>query len=191
MAGKKNKKSVKKVKKVYEELRDILFKSGLVLIAFFLVVGIYTLVDFERNGKYDNSYLITSKTISRDHIINVNNATDTFKNLNGDYFVYISYTHNTDVYNLEHNLKKIIDEYKLNDKFYYINVNDIKDNVNFKDQINAYLGYRDAKVSKVPTIVYVNSNNDVRIENIITRNDSSMMSAGDFQKLLDINEINK
>ena len=52
--------------------------------------------------------------------------------------------------------------------------------------VNEYLGYSDVLVSKVPTILYVNEDNIIRIENIITRDDDELITSGDFQKLLDI-----
>ena len=188
MARKKNKKGTKVD---YNATKKYLYIGGLILILFFLCSGIYTLYNYETYGKYENSYLITNKEIPMNHILNINSASETLKSLNGDYYIYISYTNSKEVYNLEKNLKKLITSYNLKDKFYYLNVNNIYNDPNFKDEINAYLGYRDAKVSSVPTIVYVNKDNVVRIENIITREDNNMMTLGDFQKLLDINEISK
>ena len=92
---------------------------------------------------------------------------------------------------MEKDLKKLIKEYKLQDKFYYINIDSIKSSDNKVSLINELLGLDDIKVEKVPTIIYVNKDNKVLRNNIITRKDDSLMEVGDFQKLLDINEISK
>ena len=92
---------------------------------------------------------------------------------------------------MEKDLKKLIKEYKLQDKFYYINIDSIKSGDNKISLVNELLGLDDIKVEKVPTIIYVNKDNKVLRNNIITRKDDSLMEVGDFQKLLDINEISK
>ena len=92
---------------------------------------------------------------------------------------------------MEKDLKKLIKEYKLQDKFYYINIDSIKSSDNKISLVNELLGLDDIKVEKVPTIIYVNKDNKVLRNNIITRKDDSLMEVGDFQKLLDINEISK
>ena len=92
---------------------------------------------------------------------------------------------------MEKDLKKLIKEYKLQDKFYYINIDSIKSSDNKISLVNELLGLYDIKVEKVPTIIYVNKDNKVLRNNIITRKDDSLMEVGDFQKLLDINEISK
>lgn len=175
----------------YNDTRKYLYIGGLILIAFFLISGIYTLVNYETNYKFDTSYLVTTKTIKSDKVLNINNAKDTLIKVDGDYFIYVSYSGNSSVYDLEVNLKKVINSYNIGDKLYYLDISSIKNDADVVDKVNAYLGYRDAKVSKVPTIIYVNKNNIVKIENIISREDNNLMTVGDFQKLLDINDFSK
>ena len=54
----------------YNDTRKYLYIGGLILIAFFLISGIYTLVNYETNYKFDTSYLVTTKTIKSDKVLN-------------------------------------------------------------------------------------------------------------------------
>lgn len=173
------------------EVSNPLYISGLLIILLCLISGTYTLYKYENVYKYENSYLVTSKTIKQDRVVSYNNAKEYFSGLTGDYYIYIGYNDNKDVYNLEKKLRTVIKNYNLEDKFYYININNLKNDSNVVEEVNAYLGYRDARVSQVPTIIYVNKNNVVKIENIVARDDNNLMTVGDFQKILDINEISK
>lgn len=188
---KSNKKVMKSNLKDDMEMNKYLFLIAVFIIAILAVSGVYTIINYETSNKYQTSYLVDTNTIKRDNVVDYNNAATYFGGLTGDYYIYISYTNNKNVYNLEKQLRKVIKNYNLEDKFYYINIDSLKNDSNVTDEVNAYLGYRDAKVSQVPTIVYVNKSNVVRIENIIARDDNSMMSLGDFQKLLDINDVSK
>jgi hypothetical protein len=185
----------KKIKKAVSEdlimTKKYLFAIGIMLVTLLLVVGLCEIISNITTNNLSKSYLVSSKTISADHVVDLNKAKDTFSTLEGNYFIYVSYTNNSDVYNLEKKLKKVIDDYKLNDNFYYINIDSIMNNPFKIEELNTLLGYQDSKISTVPTIIYVNKDNLVRIENIISRSDNTMMNVGDFQHLLDINEIVK
>ena len=89
---------------------------------------------------------------------------------------------------MEKELKSIIVDYKLSDKFYYLNVTDIKDDKDVIDKINDSLGLEGKEITKIPTIIYVKEGN---IVDVITRDDDHLMNAGDFEKLLEINKIEK
>ena len=83
---------------------------------------------------------------------------------------------------MEKDLKKVINKYELNDKFYYLNVSDIKEKKNYIDKINKSLKLEE-EIKQVPTIVYIREG---KVVDIIERSDDNMMNVGDFQKLLDI-----
>jgi hypothetical protein len=185
----------KKIKKAVSEdlmmAKKYLFAIGIMLVTLILIGGICEIISNITSNNLSKSYLVTSKTINSNNVIDLSKAKDTFSTLDGNYFIYVSYTNNSDVYNLEHKLKKVIDEYKLNDNFYYLNIDSIMDNPTKITYLNTILGYQDSQISTVPTIIYVNKDNAIRIENIITKDDNTMMNVGDFQHLLDINEITK
>lgn len=98
-----------------------------------------------------------------------------------EYFVLISYTNNKSTYSLENGLKRIIDKYKLNDSFYYLNVSDIMDEDNYLNRLNN--AFNTDKIKKVPIILYYK---DGKIVDTVTRYDNNTINASDFQKLLDI-----
>ena len=91
---------------------------------------------------------------------------------------------------MEKELAKIIKKYNIANQFYYLNVTEIKDNDDYIDEINRSLSLRDEKIIRVPTIIYY-KDGEVVNDGIITRSDNKMMTAADFQKLLDANNIEK
>ena len=133
-----------------------------------------------------NSYLVSSGTIS----LTIHNLDEVnqvlFSNETPDkYFVLINYTKNEDNYNLEKDLKNIIDNYKLNDSFYYLDVTDLKNsNNNYIDEINKTFKTKDIK--SIPTILYYENGS---LKEVVKRIDNNTINAGDFQKLLDIYEF--
>ena len=140
---------------------------------------------------YKPAYLVQQEIIDESHILTLENAKNRLGSLNGDYFVYVGYTkmYNGEVQVLDMGIANLIDKYGLKDKFYYLNIDSIINKKNLIAIVNSYLNYRDVLVNKVPTIIYVNSENIVRPENIITRDDDKLITVGDFQKLLDINQF--
>ena len=89
---------------------------------------------------------------------------------------------------LEKDLKSLIKQYKLKDKFYYVNLDGLKDNANKISAVNELLGLTEVQVTKVPTIIYV-TNGEIKKGNIIMRLDDNLFEKGDFQQLLDINDL--
>ena len=140
-----------------------------------------------RENRISTSYLIKDKVITQE-IDNIEELPDVFSEAPTSYYIYISYTGSEEIYNLEKELSKLIREYNLNDSFYYLNVNNIKDNENYIDEINKALNLNDLKVKKVPTILYYN---DGKVVDIIGEEGNNIMSVGDFQKLLDVNKVTK
>lgn len=137
--------------------------------------------------KISTSYLIKEKIITNE-ISDLDRIDDIFSEAPSTYFLYISYTGSEDIYNMEEDLKSLIQEYELGDMFYYLNVTEIKNNENYIDEINDKLSLDDIKVTQVPTIIYFK---DDKAVDIITTDDDNMMDNGDFQKLLDVNKISK
>lgn len=178
-------------KAVYADIKRTLFATGIILIGFFLIVGLFNYKDYSMGNHLTSSYLVDKKVISKNNVIDIKNAQNFFSRLSGDYFIFITYNYNKDEYKLEKDIKSLIKSYNLKDKFYYINVDSIYNNPDYLNKINTYLNLRDAKITKLPTIIYVNKNNQVLIENIITRSDNNIMNVGDFQRLLDINNYKK
>lgn len=98
------------------------------------------------------------------------------------YFLYISYTSSEDVYNLETELKPLIDEYQLQNNFYFLNVTDFKDNnSDYKKDIALALGIDQNIISKVPIILYFKDGELATTHGIFT--------ASEFQDLLETQDI--
>ena len=121
-----------------------------------------------KENKVSQSYLVKTKVISNE-IQSLEEGDAVFAEVPDEYFIYISYTGSEEIYNTEKQLKKVINDYELNDKIYYLNVTSIKDDKDYLEKINNSLKLEERKVV-----------------DIITRNDDNMMNVGDFQKLLDI-----
>lgn len=104
--------------------------------------------------KYLNSYLVSSNTISLE-MTDIKEINSVLSETPSYYFVYIGYTKDKSVYNLEKKLKPLIDEYNLQNNFYFINVTNIKEkNKNYKSDIATELKIDDDYIKKVPVILY-------------------------------------
>lgn len=179
----------KKKKKNYIPFKNYVIAALIVLAICLGIVYIFKWFNVYKTNKLSVSYLIETKTITNE-ITSLENTKEIFSESPNDYFVYISYTNDEDIYNMEKELKTIVDDYNLNSQFYYINVTEYKDKTNYIDQINEALNLYDNVITKVPTIVYVEDNH-VSADNIIKREDNQLMSADDFQQLLDIKGFKK
>lgn len=177
--------------KVKENERFIPIKNYIIAIGLVVAAVLLTLYGFAwynvlKEGRVSQSYLVKEKVISNE-IQSLDEVEAIFAEVPDEYFIYISYTGSEEIYDMEKDLKKVINQYELNDLFYYLNVTSIKDKENYIDDLNKSLNL-DQEVKKVPTIVYVKEG---KVVDIIERNDNNMMNVGDFQKLLDIYYVTK
>ena len=199
---KEEKELVKKEKVIQETKKDIplatevkddatipkqkkLIVIGIILFIVLFGFYLYRVYDVKKEEKLMNSYLLSSGTIS----LNIQSLDEVnqvlFSNETPDkFFVLISYTDDEDAYELEESLKSIIDNYKLNDCFYYLNVKDIMKEDNYLDKINQTFNTKN--ITKLPTILYYESG---QLQEVVKRVDNHVINAGDFQKLLDIYEF--
>lgn len=140
-----------------------------------------------QENKVSTSYLVQEKIISKE-ITDLNEVNNIFSEASDSYFVYISYTGDESIYNMEKSLKSVIKDYNLSDNMYYLNVTSIKDEDNYLDKINQALGLTDRKVVKVPTILYFEEGKLVEMTD--TKSDL-LMTKSDFQKLIILSGIEK
>lgn len=159
----------------------------LVVVIVFLTWYGFAWYEVAKENKLSTSYLVKEKIISKE-ISDLQEAIEVFSEPPSSYYLLISYNGDEDVYNMEKSLISLINEYNLNDYIYYLNVTSIKDEDNCIAQINTALSLEDVKVSQIPTIVYFNNGKAV---DVIERLDDNLMNTGDFQKLLDKNNISK
>lgn len=140
-----------------------------------------------KENKVSTSYLVKEKYISNE-IADLNEIGDIFTEAPDSYFVYISYTGDEQVYNMEKSIKDLIKEYNLSEQIYYLNVTSIKDEDSYLDKINETLNLTDRKVVKVPSILYFYEGKLVEMTD--TKSDG-LMTKSDFQKLIEIVNIKK
>jgi hypothetical protein len=164
---------------------------AILIIAFIIAATWYGFAWYKviKENKVSQSYLTKN-----DIITNTFNSLDEIDSVlseaGNSYFIYVSYTGDEDIYNMEKDLKKVITKYNLSSSFYFLNVTDMKDKDNYIDTINEKLGLTDSKkkVVNVPTILYYENG---ELKDLIVRSDKNIMNSGDFQKLLDVNKITK
>lgn len=168
-------------------VRNYLIAIGLVLAVILLTWYGFRWANIIKEKSISSSYLIKEKVLSND-IKTIDEVVDVLSETPNTYFILISYTGDEKVYNLEKDLASIIKEYNLDNKMYYLNVTDIKNDDNVYEKINSALGLTDRKVTQIPTIIYFNNGKAI---DIIKRQDNNIMTSGDFKKLLDVHKIEK
>jgi len=125
-----------------------------VLGAIFVVLYCFKWHQVREDEKYIQSYLISTNTISLE-MNSIDDINSVLSETPSNYFIYISYTGDKDVYDFEKKLKPLIDEYSLQNSFYYLNVTDIKDtNSNYKKDIAKELNIDSNNISDIPVILY-------------------------------------
>lgn len=140
-----------------------------------------------QENKVSTSYLVQEKIISKE-ITDLNEVNNIFAEAPDSYFIYISYTGDEQIYNMEKSIKSIIKSYNLSDNMYYLNVTSIKDEKGYMDKINKTLGLTDRKVVKVPTILYFE---DGKLVEMTDTKSDLLMTRSDFQKLIILSGIEK
>lgn len=158
-------------------LYAFLILAGSIIIAFY----IFSWYRVKQEEKLMVSYLLSSKTIES-KIDNLDSISQILEETPSSYFIYFGYTKDKDVYNLETNLKRVIDKYKLNDSFYYVDVTEMMDDKDLIDNINKKLNI---KLENVPAIIYVN-NKEIKDSDILDGVNETMLKSSDLEKLLDV-----
>ncbi len=140
-----------------------------------------------KENKVSKSYLVNEKIISQE-IKDLSEVNDVLSEPLSTYYIYVSYTGSEEIYNMEKELKSLIVDYDLSDKFYYLNVTEIKDDKDVIEKVNDALHLEGKDIENIPTILYIK---DGEVVDLIVREDNQIMTKGDFQKLLDVNNIKK
>ena len=169
-------------------------KNYIKAVLFIVVVILISLYIFEwyrvyEENKVMQSYLIKSDTIHNE-IKDTKEVEAIFTEVPDDYFVYVSYTGNKDIYEMEKELKDVIREYDLKDKFYFINVTNMKEEDNYLEELGNILNLNEQKITEVPTIIYFKDGEIVK-DGILTSEDDNIINASDFRKFLEEKEYQK
>ena len=181
------KKTKEETKQVAEAKHRISQKNIYIIVGVIVALVIFGFYVFQIQEKRNeerlsNSYLISSGAINLE-IKNLDEVNQILAEAPSEYFILITYTGDEDTYELEEGIKTIIDDYKLSDAFYYLNVESIMDGDNYLTRLNN--AFNTSEITTVPIILYYR---DGVLVDTVTRVDDNIINAGDFQKLLDIYE---
>lgn len=127
------------------------------------------------NAGYINKYVSELQYVELDNYL-VEPANNTF--------IYLTYTGDNDIYNLETKLKKLINNYELESNFIYVNVTEEMNNDNFINSLNDKVS-ANGIIEKLPVILYYK---DGTLTEVL-QGENNIFSVADFQKLLDKYEI--
>lgn len=170
-----------KVKYRKETAKKYFIGLCIILAIIFLALYFHKWITVKEQEKYYNSYLISTNTISLE-LTDIEEISSVLSETPNYYFLYISYTNDEDVYNLETELKPLIDEYHLQNNFYFLNVTDYKDtNKDYKNDIAEELGIEANIISEVPIILYFKDGELATTHGIHT--------ASEFEDLLETQDI--
>lgn len=170
---KKNSKEIKKIS-IKNYILSLLILVGGIL----LVLYIFSWYQVKQEEKYMNSYLINTNTVSN-YITDINTIKQVINEAPNNYFIFIGYRNDKEEYDIEVNLKKIIDDYEIADYFYYIDITDNKD----INSINNILG---TSIDKTPVFIYVRDGKILN-KNIVKKTDNGF-NINDIKKILEIYE---
>ena len=101
-----------KIKYKSQTLKKYFIGLCIILAIIFLALYFHKWDTVKEQEKYYNSYLISTNTISLE-MTDIDEINAVLSETPSYYFLYISYTNDEDVYNLETELKPLIDEYHL------------------------------------------------------------------------------
>lgn len=170
----------------YINPKNYIYAFLILLGGILLIWYIFEWYQVKKEEKLMTSYLISSNTIES-NIKDLDSLKQITQEVPSSYFIYIGYTGDEDVYNFEKELKRVIDKYKLNDEFYYLDITEIKNNnTNYIVEINNKLGIN--SLEKVPAIIYVNEG-DILDSDILDGVNDTMLKVADFEQLLDVYEF--
>ncbi len=184
------KKAVTKKVSSKKETKNVGFKNY--LYAFLILVGGIAFIflsfkwyQLKTEEKLMKSYLITSNTVVTT-ISDLDEFNHIMQESPASYFIYLSYTGDKNVYEMEKDLKIVIDKYNINDIFYYIDVTELKkNNQDYLNKIKETLNIPD--LERVPAVVYVNEG-EILNRNILDGVKGTNFKAEDLESLLEIYE---
>ena len=173
--------AINKIKYRNQTLKKYFIGLCIILAIIFLALYFHKWHTVKEQEKYYESFLVSTNTISLE-MTDIKEIQSVLSETPNYYFLYISYTNDEDIYNLEKELKPLIDEYHLQNSFYFLNVTDFKDtNQDYKDDIAEALEIDKNIISKVPIILYFKDGK------LATKN--GIFTADQFKDLLETQDI--
>lgn len=184
----KKKTSKKKTKITEEEAMKLIMPNKKMLIVgvcLGLIIALLGTVSIYRkntNIDYSKSYLVT-KNIAKE--INCDNLSEAINKERS--FIFITNYNDENEYNLEKDLKDVINKYKLSNDFYVFPQNHNCGSISEIESgtLGTTLKLKEP-ISTMPTILYYENGEFI---DYVKREDVKMIEAADFVQLLDIYEI--
>lgn len=143
-----------KNKNVSISIKNWIIVLGVILGIVFIVLYINKWQEVKTEEKYLTSYLVSTNTISL--VMNdIKEISAVLSETPSQYFVYIGYTKDKSVYDFEKKLKPIIDDYDLQNSFYYFDFTELKDcDCNQYEDMAKALGVEKKEIENIPVILY-------------------------------------
>ncbi len=181
-------KSKQSSKNNYIEPKNYLYALLILVGGILIALYIFKWYQVKNEEKLMTSYLIETKTIESE-MDDLDDLNEVRKEAPSSYFIYLGYREDEDVYNLEKDLKRIIDKYKINDIFYYVDLTKLKkENSNYLNEIKNKLELK--KLDNIPVIIYVDEGKILE-SNILDGVDGTMLKSSDLEQLLDVYDFEK
>ena len=177
------------MKSRYTPLKNYVIAIGAVLLVVFLSLYLFKWYKVYQEEQTRESYLLKTNTVSM-QITNIKDINTILSEAPSNYFVYIGYRNSTDVLSIEKKLKKVIDEYGINDSIYYVDITKEMDNDDYLTTLNSNLNLNGYSIKNIPAIIYFDNKDDLNKNDIIEFTNKKKVKA-DFENLLKENGIEK
>lgn len=173
-------------KKTINNTREIPMKNYYIAILIFIaiILGLLYILKWynvKQTELYRESYLIKTDTLTYE-IKNMNEISQVIIEAPDTYFAFIGYKNDKEEYLIEQDIKTIIDNYKLNDMFYYIDATEIKNDENYINNFNDIFKLEKDKINNIPAIIFF----DKGTYKVIDKNIKT-----ELKKLLELNGFEK
>lgn len=155
-------------------------KNYLYLVLMLILVVFITFFIFEMNKKYHERKLESSYLSGYVNEVNVSDLNNILTEPSSELFILVTKTGSEEVYQLETDLKKVINNHDLRDNFIYIDYTDKEDKM---EELNKILK---SDIKTIPAIVYYKDGEYVKTID----SSENILNSGDFEKLLDEYEVN-
>lgn len=143
-----------------------------------LIVTLYAKKTYELTNEKRLSQSVLSRVVGE---IKYNEISSALVEKSANYFIYIGYVNNEDIYNLEVKLKKIIANYELQDNFYYINVTDELADPDLITNLNIKFNLNLNNQNNIPFILYYQNGH---LKSMLKSSDGKLFNPKNLERIL-------
>ena len=155
-------------------------KLGIIIISTVVV----TIVSANLYRNYENSKVNKSYISKYVSSIGCNELSNAMIEMKSNTFLYVSYTGNNNIYDLEKGLKRLLKEYDLEDEFIFVDCSKEVDEDNHIKSLKELITVGNKELT-LPAIIYFKDG----IPSDYIDSNEGLIKVGDFSKILDRNEI--